>query len=192
MLSTNLKKINSAKRNSSFKIKPRQEKLAAVYRDSPAQATVLDYAVTESIVYPADDALHSYVKIDKRHEAGQHISVHRAVGGDSDAPTPGDLLCGAIASCLDTAIRVIANRYDLKLKRLKVEVTGKVDVRGTLRLHRDVPVRFAGFDVQVHVEMKSTLHNAAINRLIRAAKQSCIVLQSLNTDCNIKVLRVNE
>lgn len=191
MLSTILEQKSSAYQKAGFKIKPRQEKLAAVYQNSPAQATVLDYAVTDSTVCPADDAVHSFVKIDKNHKAGQHISVHRAVGGNSDAPTPGDLLCGAIASCLDTAIRVIANRYGLKLKRLKVEVSGKVDVRGTLRLHRDVPVRFTGFDVLVHVEMQSKLQNAWINRLIRGAKQSCIVLQTLNPECDIKVKRVN-
>lgn len=187
-------KIESKKATSSqskFTIKPRQERLASIYRDTPEQATVVDYASTDSANCTADDALHSFVTIDKFHEAGQPVSVHRAVGGDSDAPTPGDILCGAIASCLDTAIRVIANRYGLRLKRLKVEVSGKVDVRGTLRLHREVPVRFNTFDVIVHVEMKSKLQNVWINRLIRGAKQSCIVLQSLNPACEINVRRAS-
>lgn len=172
-----------------FKIKPRQEELAKIYHLTPAKATVLDYASTDSAICPSDDAIHSYVTIDKKHRAGQPVSVHRAVGGESDAPTPGDILCGAIASCLDTAIRVIANRYGLKLKRLKVEVCGKVDVRGTLRLHRGVPVRFSAFDVVVHIKMTSRLQEVWVNRLIRGAKQSCIVLQSLNPACEITVRR---
>jgi hypothetical protein len=38
------------------------------------------------------------------------FGTHTAVGGESDYPVPGELLCAAVASCLDSTIRTIANR----------------------------------------------------------------------------------
>lgn len=70
------------------------------------------------------------------------FGIHRAVGGYHDAPNPGDILCAALASCLDSTIRIIADRLGITLTSLEVDVTAEVDVRGTLVVNRDIPVGF--------------------------------------------------
>jgi len=45
---------------------------------------------------------------------------------------PGEVLAAALASCLDKAIRMIANLKDLKLSRREVHASFGADVRGTL------------------------------------------------------------
>ena len=171
-------------------MKERQKPLIECYKESPEQAIVLDFATTNSDSHDAGDPLHSKVFIDKHFMVEQGVSVHRKVGGESDLPAPGDLLCGAIASCLDSTIRVIANRFDIKLKRLKVSATGIVDVRGTLRVDRDVPVGFSGFDIQVDIQPAGYLPAKWLDRLLAGAEQSCIVIQSLNQTCDVNVARL--
>jgi uncharacterized OsmC-like protein len=63
-------------------------------------------------------------------------AVHKAIGGEGDYPVPGEILCGAIASCLDSAIRIIANRLGIALDALQVDVEARVDVRGTLMVDK--------------------------------------------------------
>ena len=53
------------------------------------------------------------------------VGVHRAVGGLHDAPTPGDLLCAALAACQDSTFRMIANLMNIELEDLTVDVTGR-------------------------------------------------------------------
>jgi uncharacterized OsmC-like protein len=82
------------------------------------------------------------------------LGIHHAVGGYHDAPNPGDLLCAALASCLDSTLRIIAARLGVRLVALEVDVTADVDVRGTLMLDRAVPVGLrAGVPVQTSLEI---------------------------------------
>lgn len=171
-------------------MKARQTPLLETYKQDPEQAIVFDFATTDSEKHDVSDPLHSKVFIDQHFMVEQGVSVHRKVGGKSDLPTPGDLLCGAIASCLDSTIRVIANRFDIRLKTLKVSVTGEVDVRGTLRVDRQVPVGFSGFDIEVDIQTAGYLPAKWLDRLLAGAEQSCIIIQSLNPNCNVNITRV--
>ena len=45
--------------------------------------------------------------------ASQRIGIHTAVGGNCDFPNPGELLSAALAGCLDTTVRIIANRLGI-------------------------------------------------------------------------------
>ncbi|MBV5331716.1 OsmC family protein, partial [bacterium] len=70
------------------------------------------------------------------------VGVHSALGGVHDAPTPGDLLCAALAACQDSSIRMVANILGVELEHLQVKVTAQVDVRGALAMSQEVPVGF--------------------------------------------------
>ncbi len=51
------------------------------------------------------------------------FGIHRAVGGDHDGPNPRDLLCAALATRLESTIRIIANRLAITLVSLEVDLT---------------------------------------------------------------------
>jgi uncharacterized OsmC-like protein len=55
------------------------------------------------------------------------------------------MLCAALAACLDSTIRIIADHLDVTLSSLEVGVTAEVDVRGTLLMDRKVPGGFQNY-----------------------------------------------
>ena len=54
------------------------------------------------------------------------------VGGLHDQPAPGELLCAALAACVDATNRLAAVRLKAGIARLTVIVTGDIDSRGSL------------------------------------------------------------
>lgn len=75
--------------------------LRAKYTTDPGDAMVTDHAVTCGSV--AADPFHSVVRPMPKSGAELPVGVHHAVGGPHDAPTPGDILCAALAACQDSA-----------------------------------------------------------------------------------------
>jgi hypothetical protein len=107
------------------------------YQAEPKAALVIDRA--RALGNDSDDPFHSIVMPMPECGIAVPVGVHRAVGGLHDAPTPGDLLCAALAACQDSSVRMVANILGITLDSLEVEVTGDVDVRGTLAMNAEVP-----------------------------------------------------
>ncbi len=117
------------------------------------------------------------------------VSVHQAVGGESDFPCPGELLAAALASCLDTAIRMIANLKGIELQHLEVHVSLGADVRGTLMTGDNVPVGFQSAQMNVELEAADDQPEAHLNALLDAAERSCVILQTLRAPPDVRVER---
>jgi len=164
-----------------------QEPLRASYIERPEAAEVVDWACTSTAQFPANNPLRTQVIVDAHNPTDITIGVHKAVGGNSDAPTPGDMPCGALAVCLDSTIRIISNLIGIELMDLSVEVKGYVDVRGTLMIDQNVPVNFQRFDVSVKLETKQPISASDKSALLKAAENSCIVMQTLKHGSNVKV-----
>ena len=157
----------------------RQTPLYERYTANPSLAQITDYAITSSARVNANDPLHTSVELTHKRDVPVMVGVHTAVGGDSDAPTPGDILCGALAACLDSTIRIIANRMGITLQSLLVEVKGEVDVRGTLRASEDCPVAFQAFQTHVDIQVPAEVDEQLVTQILKAAEHSCVVLQTL-------------
>ncbi len=158
-------------------VREAQAPLRAKYKTAPETARVVDRARTSGAT--ASDPYHSVVE--PMPDCGEKlpVGVHSALGGPHDAPTPGDILCSALAACLDSSVRMVANLLGLELEHLEVTVTGDVDVRGTLMVKRDVPVGFQRMRCHVELRVKPDTDSSLVSRLIAAAEQSCVVLQTL-------------
>jgi uncharacterized OsmC-like protein len=165
-------------------MRDRQRPLMRLYRQEPGAAWVVDSAVTGGAL---DDPLHGEVVIGPARKQRCPVALHSAVGGDSDAPVSGDILCAALASCLDTTIRAIANRLGLELARLAVTATAEVDVRGTLRVDDSVPVAFQRMTLDVDLELANGVADQARQLLLAASEYSCVVLQSLRNGVAVEV-----
>lgn len=79
-----------------------QKPLKESYVKEPRLAMVTDHAKTSG--QDAADPYHSIVKPMDGCDVSVPVGVHAAVGGKHDAPTPGDLLCAALAACQDSSI----------------------------------------------------------------------------------------
>lgn len=101
----------------------RQLPLRKLYHDTPDAAWVYDHARTVDTQVPADHPIHGHVVCGEDIPLDLPVSVHKAVGGEGDFPCPGEFLAAALASCLDTAIRMIANLKEIRLSHLEVRVS---------------------------------------------------------------------
>jgi len=158
-------------------IKERQQPLIDSYVSNPRGAWVTDMAIIEG--KDLGDPLHTSVSINDELKVDFQIGVHRAVGGHHDFPNSGDMLCAALASCFDTALRMIANRLQITLIKTKIIATANVDVRGTLMVDKDVPVGFQSMGLEIVITVSNTVPTELANKLIKATERSCIVLQTL-------------
>lgn len=187
MLNRVAKVLEKPEGTETVNMKQRQVPLCENYKVNPADAIVIDAARTMST--SVNEPLQSSVAFCDKHAIKMPVGVHTAVGGDSDNPTPGDILCGAIAACLDSTIRIISNRLGLKLKELEVEVRGEVDVRGTLRVDPNCPVGFQRFDVNVAITPARWIPGKMLDKLLNAAEYSCVVIQTVKHGAQVTVSR---
>lgn len=138
------------------------------------------------------DAFHGTVVFgDESLEVALPFGIHKAVGGYSDAPNPGDILCGALAACLDSTIRIIAERLGVILESLEVDVKANQDVRGTLLISREVPVVFQMINCNVNLKAKDGTDPRILQKLLGAAEHSCVTMETLLSSVSI-VTRLNE
>lgn len=166
----------------------RQEALKQLYLQDPEKPRITDGAKTSSFNVPASSPLYAEV-IPHNADKSYAVGVHTAVGGESDFPVPGDILCAAIAACLDSCIRIIANRLGVKLKSLEVEAQADMNVLGTLRINDNVPVGFQNIRIDVNLETETQVQDALLDALIGAAEHSCVIIQTLRNSPAISVAR---
>jgi uncharacterized OsmC-like protein len=157
-------------------MRDRQRPLVNLYKEEPAAAMVTDVAFTE---WSNHDPLHSSVVVGPHEPIRVPVALHTAVGGDSDEAVPGDILCAALASCLDSTLRVIANRMGVELLGLKVVATAQVDVRGTLLVSNEVRVGFQDMQVRVQLQLPDEVPQQQRAQLLQLAEGCCVVLDTL-------------
>ena len=154
-----------------------QTPLRAQYKSSPETALVTDHARTGAS--DPRDPFHATVQPMTGCGVTVPVGVHRAVGGPHDAPTPGDILCAALASCQDSAVRMVANMLGVELEFLEVEVAADADVRGAMALDRQVPVGFQAMRCDVRLRAKEGTSPEVLEKLRVAAERCCVVQQTL-------------
>jgi uncharacterized OsmC-like protein len=156
----------------------RQDPLRECYQYSPEDAKITDRARTTGGV--ATDPFHgTIIPGSGGYGLSLNFGIHRAMGGDNDAPNPGDLLCAALAACLDSSIRVIAERLEVTLESLEVKVEADLDVRGTLQVDPTVPVGFQAMRCEVNLEPAEGSDPESVEKLFDAAEHSCVNLATL-------------
>lgn len=156
------------------RVRERQDPLRKRYREAPEEARITDHAVALSA---GADPFHG--KVAAGEGAPFAFGIHRAVGGDHDLPNPGDLLCAALAACLDSSLRMIAARMAVKLETLKVAATGFADVRGCLMVDSSVSAGFQRIEVDVRLGARQGTDPDHVAALTASAEQCCVVLQTL-------------
>jgi len=168
------KKLNL--RNVNSEVVKRHNRLKEIYDDNPQKASIVDSAVVEG--ENLDDPFHSKVLMNDELKSPLKTGLHRAVGGDHDYPNPGDILCAALAVCLESTLGMIADRLEIELDHTKVSVEAIVDVRGTLKFDTSVPVGFQKMTMEVELGSDNA-GEKVLNTLFGAAVKSCVVYQTL-------------
>lgn len=161
-------------------VRSRQDPLRERYRVAPEEARITDRA--RAVGGIGFDPFHGRVVPGSRdYGVAWDFGIHRAVGGDHDGPNPGDMLSAALAACLDSTLRMIADRLGITLTALEVDATADVDVRGTLVVDRAVPVGFQRMRCAVTLEAAPGTDRPLLDKLVAAAEHSCVNLQTLRS-----------
>lgn len=162
----------------------RQGPLREHYAKVPADAMIVDSAQTLNACN--GDAFHGSVVPSNGSGAVLRFGIHRAVGGDHDLPNPGDILCSALAACLDSSIRMLAAHFGVSLESLQVEVAAELDVRGCLLVDRSVPVGFQRIRCSVRLTPSSNVDRKELQGLLAAAENCCVVMQTLRSGVRVQ------
>jgi len=187
-----LSHMQSFRSSGKINMRHRQAPIRAQYEEAPDAAWVIDHARTTGAKITPSHPIHAHVICGEGIPVDIPVSVHRAVGGESDFPCPGEILAAALASCLDTAIRIIANIMGVKLAKLEVQVSLGADVRGTLRMGENIPVGFQTAQIKVDLKTECDLAEAQLNALLNAAERSCVILQTLRAPPMVTIERTFE
>ncbi len=161
-----------------------QKPLKASFKQDPSLAMVTDHAKTTGP--DVSDPFHSQVEPMDGCGVVIPVGVHSALGGPHDAPTPGDLLCAALAACQDSAVRMVANILGIELLSLQVQVTATVDVRGAMAMNPEVPVGFQSMECDVSMQVKDGTPPDLLEKLRVAAERCCVVQQTLRSPPRVK------
>jgi len=175
-------------RNVKSEVAKRHKKLKEIYDDNPQKASIIDSAVVEG--ENLDDPFHSKVLMNDELNLPLKTGLHRAVGGDHDYSTPGDILSAALAVCFESTLRMIADKLEIQLEHTRVSVEASVDVRGTLMFDKSVPVGFQKMNMEVELGSNNA-GEKILNTLYRAALKSCVVYQTLKSGIPVsKTLKI--
>ncbi|GED22296.1 OsmC family protein [Halomonas halmophila] len=163
----------------------RQRILHQQYRQAPDEAWIRDHART----VPGDTSDPFHGEVEPANNAGHcwAYGIHRAVGGDHDAPNPGDLLTSALAACLHSTTGMVSQWLEMELADLTVDVSAEADVRGSLRVDASVPVGFQRMHVSVTGRVVSGGNDAAsLKALAGSAEACCVVMQTLKRGTDVR------
>lgn len=162
----------------------RQAPLRRAYLEDAERALSTKWAATRADA--GTDAFHAHVEIGKGFGVFQRLGIDRMVGGDHDLPNPADLLCAALAACEDSTVRMVADLLGVRILDLRVEVTGDVDVRGTLAMDRSVKVGFRSMDCRVYLKVQDA-EAPRLAALRKQAEASCVNLDTLRTGVPLSI-----
>ncbi|MGO9744574.1 MAG: OsmC family protein [Roseiarcus sp.] len=158
-------------------VKQRQDPLRERYRTALDEARITDSAKTA--MNGSEDPFHTTVAPGEEYGASWRVGIHRVIGGYHDFPNPGEILCAALASCLHSTLRIIADRLEIPIVSLEVSTRAELDARGTLLVDRNVPVGFQQIKCQIRLKPAANVPLEKVKMLQAAAEYSCVVLQTL-------------
>lgn len=102
--------------------------------------------------------------------------LHEGAAGPGTGACSGDLLLGALAACSQLTAQAVADAFGLDAS-IETEVSGDLDLRGTMGIDEDVPVGFEEIRMDVTVDGEVDAETAA--SLQRATEKYCVVYQTL-------------
>jgi uncharacterized OsmC-like protein len=175
-------------------VQNRQQPLIQEYLVHPEKAWIEDFAIAESTNF--QNPLQTKVILNDEVKNEYPVGLHRAIGGLHEVANPGDILCGALASCFESTMRMIANRLHIKLVKTSIKATAYADVRGTLQIDKSVPVGFQKMKLEIAIEAEKNTPTNLLITLIKATEYSCVVYQTIKKgtpiESNVKIANLLE
>jgi uncharacterized OsmC-like protein len=104
--------------------------------------------------------------------------AHTGVGGAGTAACSGDLLLGSLAACAQITCQLVGTALGIAIKSVSTEVTGDLDLAGTLGINKEVPVGFRSITLNFTIDAPEATEEQ-IKLLKEKTEQYCVVMQTL-------------
>lgn len=163
----------------------RQRDLRTRYVGDPSAARTVKRVRT--VQTASTDAVHGSVVPEGFANTVWDYGIDSKVGGLDDLPNPGHVLCAALAACMDSTIRMLAERLGVIIEELEVEVEGDVDVRGCLAMEASVRPGFRELSCTVSCRPAAATDPKDLALIFDHAERLCVTLDTLRNGVPIVV-----
>ena len=111
-----------------------------------------------------------------------HMNEPNALGGTDTAPNMVENVLAAYGSCLTVGYSLNAALRGIKIKDLKVEVEGDLDLAGFFGLSETVPPGFTGVRAKVHLDSDASPEavQALHAHVLKTSPVGCILTKPLS------------
>ena len=120
--------------------------------------------------------------------SGDHsmtIDELEMLGGTNQGPNPVEVVLSALGACQEITYRLYADKLEIPVTGVEVEVLGEIDLCGFFAV--DDNVRPGYTDIMANVKIESTASDEDIQRLIEAVDAHCPVLDIISNSTPIKI-----
>lgn len=164
-----------------------QTPLRELYAERPEEA--ITFKRVRAVDAPDSDVLHGQVvaTAPEYDDVVWRYGTDRKLGGPHDAPNAGEILCAALAACMDNVYRMLASHLGIELLDLEVEVTGDVDVRGCMAIDPKVRPGFRWMAVDVKATPAPGTEPRLLEALKGGAERLCVTLDTLRDGVPVEV-----
>jgi uncharacterized OsmC-like protein len=169
----------SSQARSKSTVRRLQAPLRARYAERPEEAIV--FKRVRAVNTPDSDLMHGSVvaTAPEYDDVVWRYGTDRKLGGPHDAPNGGEILCAALAACMDNIVRMLADHLGIELADLELEVTGDVDVRGCMAIEPEVRPGFRWLAVDARLRPAGGTDERLVAALTAAAERLCVTLDTL-------------
>lgn len=163
----------------------RQAPLRKAYVQDPGLA--ISRKRVSSAPSPDTDAWHGRIVAPNFPGTVWDYGIDDKVGGDDDRPNPGHLLCAALAACLESTTRILADHFGVQIDDLTVEVAGEVDVRGCLAVDRGVRPGFRHIGAEIRIRPAPGTDPVRVQQILGQVEALCVTLDTIRHGVQVDV-----
>ena len=120
--------------------------------------------------------------------SGDHsmtIDESEMLGGTNQGPNPVEVVLSALGACQEITYRLYADKLEIPVTGVEVEVLGEIDLCGFFAV--DDNVRPGYTDIMANVKIESTASDEDIQRLIEAVDAHCPVLDIISNSTPVEI-----
>lgn len=99
------------------------------------------------------------------------------LGGQNAGPNPVELVLAALGTCQEIMYSAYASVMGIELKSVKVDIKGKLDLKGLFGLDKSVPAGYTSISFVANIE--SSADEESIRKLIETVESHCPVMDTL-------------
>jgi len=158
-------------------LKSALEKMICGIQGKPSCSNVVFRAETEWV-----EDVRCNVKI--REFGPMCVDEPESLGGTNTAPNPVELVLAALGTCQEIMYSAYASVMGIKLKRVKVDVKGYLDLKGLFAMDETVPAGFKKINYETTIE--SDADRDSLQKLVQMVESHCPVYDTLSRPVEVK------